>query len=269
MSRPAFAFAAQRLFAATALALLVLPVLPLAAGCAADDGEPTPEPSPGEPEQDAGEPEAPPPAVGDDCDPFTFVPVCSADTPWEKLTCEAGVNTVVAEDCREAIDIEALTTCGQIPCTDVDGESCNDFKVGCVQPAEGGRCSVRNRFTDGVPCTGLMGCIYALGDDGLEETCRNTTSCEFGEENAECVGNIATWCVYDLDRTITWETAQGVDCASFNATCGSHPELVSVCQGDVGNPCNTVDSTSVFHCLPGLECVGDSAVSAGTCETAE
>ena len=215
--------------------------------------------------EDAGTPETPPPQVGDTCDPFTFVQVCSDETPWNKLTCEAGTNVVVAEDCREAIDSTALTTCGTIPCLDTDGEACKDFRVTCLQPAENGRCQVRNRFTDGVPCAGDMGCIFAFGANGVEETCRPTTSCEYGEENTVCVGNIAKWCVYDLDRTITWQTAQGVDCPTFGGTCGTDPQLISVCQGDVGTLCNTVYSTSVFHCLPGLVCEGATAVSAGTC----
>ncbi len=124
---------------------------------------------------------------------------------------------------------------------------------------------MRNRFTDGTPCTDNQGCIFAFGAEGVEETCRPTTTCERGAENSVCVGDIATWCVYDPDRTITWGTAQGVDCSTFGGGCGAHPTLGSVCEGAEGTLCNTVDATSVFHCAPGLTCDGDDALTAGTC----
>lgn len=255
--------------------ILLALVVVTAVGCPTTDGTPSPEPSPepdASPAVDAGDdvdagPTAP--VAGEACDPATAVPACADDDEVTRLVCDETTSTWTADDCSATFDdVGAGTVCAVIPCHDDDDDTCERQGALCVGGQDGSRCAIRNQFERGTPCAAGLGCVFEINGANFAEVCRPTTTCAFNQFFSGCAGNIATFCVSDIGRTFTWEDAAGVDCTDFDGVCQPDDSGFggSVCGGEEGAVCMTLDATSVFHCAPGLDCVGQTDDRPGTCQ---
>lgn len=193
------------------------------------------------------------------CDPDTAQATCSDD---DLRYCSTPHNLWRDVSCADTLGSRSGMTCGPAyNCVD-DGSSgaCQQVPVGCIGDSTGDGCSVEQGFY----CSSGLGCVLGLVNDANEESCRPTADCAFGEQHKGCVGDIATFCITDQQRSVV--EAAGVDCASLGSTCVEDVTLGPICRGGLGARCDDPEllPESPFRCEAGLVCVMDGN-NFGTC----
>ena len=238
----------------------------------------------------------PPPGVGEACDPDTFQNICE-DTTWtrcndfvvQQLDCNG-------DDYWNDPSFGPDWTCGVRGCISETEGFCEEraAQPRCVPSKDGGYCRGYLTLVDPnsnslYVCEEGGSCVVGAEDNGsglrLRERCRPSLgSCEIGQTNSTCQGEVATFCrdLVSNDTSFSVPDVMGYDCSVQGWTCanGANGSSACVTGGGADETCMTsydflvacgengqVSTTSACNVLSTMAAPIGSEASNGTCVT--
>ena len=236
------------------------------------------------------------PGVGEACDPDTFQMLCEGTT-WTRCN----DNVVEQLDCNgddywNDPSFGPDWTCGVRGCLSETEGFCEERaeQPRCVPSKDGGYCRGYLTIVDPEAsslyvCEEGGSCVVGAEDDGsglrLRERCRPSLgSCDIGQTNSTCQGDVATFCreLVSNDTSFAVPDVMGYDCSVQGWTCadGANGSSACVTGGGEDETCMTgydflvacgengqVSTTSACNVLSTMAAPIGSEASNGTCVT--